>query len=72
MQSRFPSDRQPLRTHLVPAHAFTVDTNYGRGWECERGYRTEMDGCVAVKVPGNGYLDDPGDSWKCEHDQETR
>ena len=32
--------------------------SYGRGWECERGYREVQTKCVAVAVPANGYLTD--------------
>jgi hypothetical protein len=41
----------------VPMNAYLVDSPYGRGWECDRGYRLGSPNlCVAVPVPLNGVL----------------
>ena len=35
-------------------------TRYGRGWQCDRGYREDEHSCVAVDVPLNALLDSRG------------
>lgn len=42
-------------------------TGYGTGWECERGFRKDADGCSEVKVPPNAFANDAlhGLGWEC-------
>jgi hypothetical protein len=42
--------------------------SYGRGWECDHGYRASDEACVAVKGPENGYLTASayGPGWQCD------
>ena len=49
-----------------PRTPYAVESSYGRGWECERGYRESQDACVAVEVPADAYLVGGGNDWKCE------
>ena len=39
---------------------------YGRGWECDRGYRKSGGRCVAIALPANAYLNAYGDRWECD------
>lgn len=49
----------------VPKHAKA--TGYGAGWECERGYRNDGDGCSALEVPPNAFATGAlyGPGWEC-------
>lgn len=42
---------------------------YGRGWECDGGYRKNAGSCIAVTLPANAYLTDSsyGIGWACQH-----
>jgi hypothetical protein len=42
-----------------------VDSSYGNGWKCERGYTANGKGCSAVKVPKNAHLNFSGNGWEC-------
>ena len=57
----------------VPANGYLIDSDYGRGWECDRGYRDVDEACVAVNVPENGYFVDSsyGSAWRCERGYEA-
>src|SRR6185437_1681325 len=48
----------------APAHAHTSE--FGSGWECDRGYMQQDNSCARVAVPAHAYLDDSGDDWVCE------
>ena len=48
----------------TPAHAHTSE--FGSGWECDRGYAQQDNSCVQVVVPAHAYLDDSGDDWSCD------
>ena len=51
----------------LPQNAFLTTVAYGRGWDCERGFRAvDNNSCVAVEVPQGAYLEASGDRWKCE------
>jgi hypothetical protein len=39
---------------------------YGRGWECDRGYKEVQQSCVAVHVPPHAFLNSFGDGWECD------
>src|SRR5580704_550060 len=41
---------------------------YGRGWECDYGYREVARACTAVKVPADAHAVDStyGLGWKCD------
>ena len=54
------------RPARAPEHA--LQRSYG-GWECDRGYRAEGNGCIKIVLPEHAYLTDdnrqmPG--WKCD------
>lgn len=49
----------------IPEHAYVTTTSYGKGWECQRGFRESGNKCIEVRVPENAYLDDRGDQWQC-------
>ncbi|WP_417522486.1 hypothetical protein [Marinovum sp.] len=56
------------------AQAATVPENaharsYGDGWECDRGFRPEGDGCESITVPENAYPTNRtyGLGWACQH-----
>src|SRR5687767_11414160 len=48
----------------IPANAHPTD--WGDGWECDRGYRRLGESCAAIDVPDNAYLDASGRGWNCE------
>ena len=52
------------RPAAIPSNAYPLD--YGTGWACSFGYRTEISGCVAIDVPANAYLVDSRIGWKCD------
>jgi hypothetical protein len=49
----------------VPSNAHAKA--YGKGWECDRGYRESAGACAAVVVPDNAYADNfsQGRGWEC-------
>ena len=51
----------------IPANA--IAKTYGRGWECEKGFRRIDDNCAVVILPDNAYLTDAtyGSGWKCSY-----
>ena len=56
----------------IPEHA--REKRFGGGWECDRGYRESVGGCVAIRLPENAYLTNTsyGRGWECERNyQET-
>lgn len=40
---------------------------FGKGWECDPGYRANNNSCVAIKIPENAYSTNStyGRGWKC-------
>lgn len=50
-------------TPAPPANS--VPREYGSGWTCARGFHEVNAACIAVKVPGNAYLDTSGHDWQC-------
>lgn len=50
----------------VPDHAAPIE--YGKGWECNQGYRDAGNSCDAIVVPENAYPTYAmyGTGWKCE------
>ena len=66
VQPRLSQCRQGCAKIAVPAHAYAVDSSYGSGWECERGYRQLHGACAQIQVPANAYLARAGDEWRCE------
>jgi hypothetical protein len=38
----------------------------GSGWECERGYESVGQSCVAIHVPSHAFLNTLGDGWECD------
>jgi hypothetical protein len=50
----------------VPANGYLVDSSYGPGWKCDRGYREVSAGCGAVQMPANSHLDYSGNDWECD------
>lgn len=54
---------QGAESEISPAYSFNRE--YGRGWDCIRGYVKSSNQCVPVTVPDNAYLDACGSSWKC-------
>lgn len=51
------------RPSTYPPNAYLDSSGYG--WECERGYQTVGEACVAVNVPENAHLDYSGTGWNC-------
>ena len=51
---------------IVPENAFYTGGSYGRGWECERGYRAAGGRCDLVALPDNAHLDQSGHDWECD------
>ena len=51
----------------VPANAHPK--SYGKGWECNQGYRETREGCTAVDVPANAFptLAAYGKGWECKY-----
>jgi hypothetical protein len=49
----------------VPRNAHAFDN--GRGWECDHGYRTAREECIAIMVPENAYAvtSTYGAGWQC-------
>ncbi|HUT41257.1 MAG TPA: hypothetical protein VM011_07930, partial [Gammaproteobacteria bacterium] len=59
---------------LVHAQAGSVEApenarakEYGKGWECNQGYRAVNGTCTAVKLPADAYLTNTsyGSGWEC-------
>ena len=50
----------------VPSHATPI--NYGKGWQCEQGFRDAGNSCDPVVVPENAFptYATYGTGWKCE------
>ena len=50
---------------VLPKHSTPLD--YGKGWQCNRGFRDAGDSCDPVVVPENGYPTNAmyGTGWKC-------
>jgi hypothetical protein len=49
----------------VPMNGYFVDSSYGPGWNCDRGYHSVGETCVALEVPDNAHLDFSGNAWAC-------
>ena len=47
----------------IPANAF-LDSS-GQRWECQRGFRRELDSCHEIDLPANAHLDYSGHGWAC-------
>src|SRR5438067_521041 len=47
----------------VPANARA--TTWGKGWQCERGFREVSRACLAVVPPAHAEIDYSGHSWQC-------
>src|SRR6185312_8361148 len=54
---------EPARANDLPDHARA--SGHLNGWDCLRGFRRDLDTCVAVKVPANAYLTPSGTDWEC-------
>jgi len=53
---------QPLSGNAPPnSHSHP----YGRGWECDWGYREDDGLCIAIEVPANAFVSPLGISWEC-------
>jgi hypothetical protein len=48
----------------LPANA--KPSNYGNGWECERGFYKAGQKCSEVSIPLNAKLNFYGNGWECE------
>jgi hypothetical protein len=50
---------------IIPKNSHTK--TYGNGWECNLGFQTVGNICVAIKTPKNAYLTNSsfGNGWKC-------
>lgn len=50
----------------VPENAFLRSSGFD--WQCERGYRQDLETCVLIILPENAYLtnDPSGSGWECE------
>ena len=55
-----------MRARQCSRECLQVDSAYGRGWECHRGFRLSNESCAAVRVPANAYLRRSGDDWSCD------
>ena len=42
-----------------------MDSSYGSGWKCDRGYHVVKEACVAVIVAETAHLDSSGNDWEC-------
>ena len=54
------ADDNPVQ---MPENSHTK--SYGRGWECNHGYKKNNNTCIQIKIPDNAYLSAYGDRWEC-------
>jgi hypothetical protein len=50
---------------VVPEHGY-LDSR-GSGWQCERGFKRDGAGCVALEIPANSHISYAGDGWACDN-----
>ena len=51
---------------VVPDNGYANGASYGKGWDCDFGYRDTRETCVKTLVPANGYLNSRGNGWRCD------
>jgi hypothetical protein len=46
-----------------------IARNYGRGWNCAKGFRRQVNQCVIIKRPKHSYFTGSsfGSGWDCRH-----
>ena len=51
----------------IPENASAMQ--FGSGWTCDMGFRTDGDACVEIDLPENAFLRDTryGRGWECDH-----
>jgi hypothetical protein len=49
----------------VPENGYFVDSSYGSGWSCKRGYREVDEVCIVLRLPENAHIDYSGNDWIC-------
>lgn len=50
----------------VPDNGYVTGNDYGRLWDCNRGFVLKDEQCTAMAVPENAYLSASGDHWRCD------
>ena len=47
----------------MPDNAYYLDREFGRRWDCQRGFQRVNDSCIAVALPDNAHLNYSGNDW---------
>jgi hypothetical protein len=57
----------PIQVQEASTPNNSTSKNYGRGWDCDIGYRESDGSCNAVDVPDNAYATGKsyGSGWEC-------
>ena len=56
----------------VPMNGYFVDSSYGPGWKCNRGYRAADEACMPLAPPENAHIDYSGNDWECNRPYRKR